>query len=157
MEATGVSVADAQPSTSGAISTQMIVTQLKLQGVVVSCCEPDPCGILDLFPEETENLGEINMRQADELLRDEGAAMIEALVQECNRAIEAERENQSLPELEAGFSIMELEDGEYESEASMQVMETEIALHQLQTMALQLTQLCHPRTLRCQRTAVHPT
>ncbi len=66
--------------------------------------------ILDLHPgeEEDDEFGEIDMQFAAALLKDDGEAMIEDIVQTYNRDIWASQEGQDHPELKLEFSSMEL-------------------------------------------------
>ncbi len=98
---------------------------------MISCSDPETCDILDVLPNEPEDLRDISTVQADLLLSPAGEGMVEEFVHEHSATLEADQGNQSQPELERGFSSMELEEDQSEAGAPSTAAEnsTTPALH----------------------------
>ncbi len=105
--ASGIPVTETSPTPTGLPPTQTVTTHQDMKGVVVSVLDDS---LLARQPGEPDdnNLDEINMDFAEELLKDDGEETIENMVRTYNQRIEVPQRTQDPSELELYFSSMNL-------------------------------------------------
>ncbi len=78
--------------------------------MVISCLDEDPCDILDLFPRESgDDLSDVDLMQVERLLGLTGKRWSRTLSRSISHSPGGWSGDQSQPELEEGFSSMELD------------------------------------------------